>query len=97
MESLQSFNKQVFSTIIRGCTNRHSESVNLRTTTVLHNCQTSYRNTPENLELVVAQLPSSGHSVLVVSDTFLAKQVQLQSLMEQHPNLGNILQASYYQ
>lgn len=97
MKSLQSFNKQVFSTIIRGCTNRHSESVNLRTTTVLRNCQTSYRNTPENLELVVAQLPSSEHSVLVVSDTFLAKQVQLQSLMEQHPNLGNILQASYYQ
>ena len=54
--------------------------------------QVLYR--PENLRLAVALLPSLGHNVLVAFDTFLAKQVQLQSLMEQHLNLENTLQVS---
>ena len=52
---------------------------------------TVYVNKPENQELAVLQLPSSKQDFPDVSVVFLAKQVQRQSQMVQHPYLENIL------
>ena len=48
-------------------------------------------NKPENQGLAALQLPSSKQDVPDVSDIFLAKQVQQQSQMVQHPYLENML------
>lgn len=48
---------------------------------------------PENLRLAGLLLLSKGLGVLDVFAAFLAKQVQLPSLKEQHPDLENTQQA----
>lgn len=52
---------------------------------------------PENLRLADLLLLSQGLGVLDVFAAFLAKQVQLPSLKEQHPDLENTQQAFWCQ